>query len=293
MAIGGEKRIQTELTDFVKKVGLMEVTIIAVNPSMEEYKTILGIELKEDSKATEYLGTSQDGNKFVRIDVWLEEVKNKTHFRVTFFLEDKERENKDASKKQYINTVGVCSWTDDVNKLPDWFKGSADAPRGYRVAYTGEEELYGLLRTWLSNLDYRNAETTLELEWKKLINGNVKGIREQINGEWCAPFIALATINTKIKDGEPKEYQAIYNKAFLPAYCLRNFRLIDYSSPEVLEKLKVKKNKDLKPHERFVLQVTGEYGSKDYFILKEMKDYDPTDNFVASDKPISEDGDDY
>jgi hypothetical protein len=49
----------------------------------------------------------------------------------------------------------------------------------------------------------------------------------------------------------------------------------------------------LKPHERFVLNVNGEYGCKDYFILKDLKEYNPEDNLVASDKAISEDGGDY
>jgi hypothetical protein len=57
--------------------------------------------------------------------------------KVSFFLEDKERQNKDETKKQYINSVGNCSWAADPNDLPDWFKA-----RDYRVAKIGEEELY-------------------------------------------------------------------------------------------------------------------------------------------------------
>jgi hypothetical protein len=119
--IGGNKRQSTGESNFSKKVGLFEAKVIAKHPTIEEFKDKLGIELKEDSKAIEYLGMSQDGNKTVRIDVWLEEVKNKDKFKVAFFLENKERENKDGTKKQYINTVGSCSWADDENNLPKWF----------------------------------------------------------------------------------------------------------------------------------------------------------------------------
>jgi hypothetical protein len=35
---------------------LFEANVIAINPTAEEFKDILGMELKEDSKATEYLG---------------------------------------------------------------------------------------------------------------------------------------------------------------------------------------------------------------------------------------------
>jgi len=125
------------------------------------------------------------------------------------------------------------------------------------------------------------------------MKGNVKDLQDQVNGEWCDTVGIMATVVTKEKNGEVKEYQAIYNKAFFPAYSLKNFRLIDYSSPEIIASLKVKKTKDLKPHERFVLSVLSEYGCKDFFVLKDLKEYDPNDNLVASDKPISKSGSDY
>ena len=152
--IGGTRRANQ---DFSKKVGLVECKVVAINPSVEEYKEHFNIELKEDSKATEYLG-EREGNDTLRIDVWLEAIKNQERFKATFFLENRERENKDFTKKQYINAVGNCSWADDPNNLPAWFTA-----RDYRVAYVGEEDLYNFLRTWLGQLDYRSAETTLQL----------------------------------------------------------------------------------------------------------------------------------
>ena len=290
--IGGVKRqepVFDNSTDFVKKVGLFEANVIAVNPNTEEFKDILNMELKEDSKQTEYLGKSKEGNNTtLRLDFWLEEVKKKDKFKVTFFLENKEKQNKDETKKQYINSIGSCSWAADPNDLPEWF-----SKREYRVAFVGEEELYNFLRSWLGNLDYREAETTLQVEWKKLMVGNVKDLKSQVGGEWVAPIVALATIKTVEKEDGVKEYQGVYNKAFLPAYSLKAFRLMDYNRQDVLNSLRSKKSKDLKPHERFALNVTGEYGCRDYYTLKDIKDYNADDNLVASDKAISEDGGDY
>ena len=288
--IGGKKREQSSAStsEFAKKVGLFEAEVVAVNPNAEEYKDILGMELKEDSKATEYLGTSQNGNKTLRVDFWLEEVKSKEKFKVTFFLEDLVKENKDQTKKQYINAVGMCSWADDPNNLYEWFTN-----REYRPAFVGEEDLYNFLRTWLGNLDLRDAESTLQIEWKKLMNGNVRDIKAQVGGEFATNVVALATIKSVIKEGDTKEYQAVYNKAFLPAYTLKNFRLINYSEDAVLKTLRAKKSKDLKPHERFVLNVTGEYGCKDYYTFKDIKEYNPDDNLVASDKVIADDDSDF
>jgi hypothetical protein len=282
--IGGKKREQSQVSDFKKSVGLFEATVVAVNPDIEEYKEKLGMELKEDSKAIEYLGTSQDGNKTLRVDVWLEDVKNSSKFKVTFFLENKEKENKDKTKKQYINNIGSCSWADDPNNLPTWF-----AARDYRVANVGEEELYNFMRTWLGDLDYRDAETTLQLDWAKMMKGNVKDLKAQVNGEWCTNVVALATIKTVQKEDEIKEYQGVFNKGFLPSYSLKLFRLVNYSDQSILTNLRSKKSKDLKPHERFVINVTGEYGCKDFYTFKDLKEYNSDDNLVASDKVIAED----
>jgi len=287
--IGGVKKESSTELKFGKKVGLFEANVIAVNPTIEEYSTILNIELPAESKATEYLGTSRDGNTYLRLDIWLQEVKNQENFKVSFFLEDVERENRDKTKKQYINSVGVTAWAADENDLWDWFTNGRD----YRVAYIGEEELYEFMRTWLSKLDYRHANTVLQLDWSKLMRGNVKDLKDQIGGEWCSSVVALATIVVRERDGETKEYQGIYNKGFLSGYAMKQFRLVDYTDQRTLNNLRNRKPRELKPHERFVVQVTGEYGCKDYYILKELEDYNPGDNLVASDNYISEDGSDY
>lgn len=285
-AIGGKKR--EALTqgggDFKKYVGLFEGKVISVNPDAEVYKELLGMELKEDSKALNYLGKTEEGNIKLRLDIWIQEIKNGDKFKATFFLEDKEKENKDQTKKQYINAVGVCSWADDPNNLPTWF-----ADREYRVAYVGEEEFYSFLRTWLGELDLRDAESTLQLDWNKLMRGNVRDIQSQINGEYSTNIVVPATIKTVIKDDETKEYQGVWTKGFLPAYSLKQFRLVDYSNSNVLNTLRGKKSKDLKPHERFVLNITGEYGCRDYFTLKDLAEYNSGDNLVASDKVIADD----
>jgi hypothetical protein len=285
--IGGEIR-ETKQQDYTKKVGLFEANVIAINPTLEEYNRILGIELKEDSKAVEYLGESRDGNTSLRMDFWLEEVKSKEKLKVTFFLENKVRENKDGTKKQYINTSGTTSWAADENDLPEWF-----TKREYREAHVGEEELYNFLRTWLGRIDYSKESGVLEVEWKKLMKGNVRELAEQIDGAYCTTVVALATVIAKEKEGETKEYQGVYNKAFMPSYALKNFRLIDYGSSQVQAGLKGKKARDLKIHEKFVMSVIGEYGCKDYYILRDLQNYNPDDNFAASDAVISSEGDDY
>jgi len=289
MSIAGKKRENTGSENSVKRVGLLEANVIAVNPTAEEFKDKLGIELKEDSKVAEYLGETKDGNNYLRVDFWLQRVSNDEKYKLSFFLEDKERENKDGTKKQYINSIGMCTWAADENDLPEWFTKNRD----YRVAYVGEEDFYNFMRVWMSDLDYRDVETILQIEWKKLMKGNVKDIKDQINGEWSNSVVALATVIVKEREGESKEYQGIYNKAFIGGYALKHFRLVDYGDKKIQESLKAKKPKDLKAHEKFVVNVIGEYGCKDYFTLKDITEYNSDDNLVASDAFISDDGDDY
>ena len=290
--IGGVKRESAgggENTNFPKKVGLFEADIVAINPTIEEYSTVLGMDLKPESKATDYLGETKDGNSYLRVDVWLKQVKSESLFKVSFFLEDRERENRDQTKKQYVNSVGMTAWAADEADLWDWFTKGRD----FRVAYIGEEDLYDFMRTWLGQLNYRHADTVLQLDWKKLMRGNVGDLKSEVQGEWCNTVVALATVVVKERDGETKEYQGIYNKGFLSGYTMKQFRLVDYTDKRTLDSLRSRKPKELKPHERFAVRVSGEYGCKDYYILKEIEEYNPGDNLVASDSFISDDGADY
>lgn len=288
MAIQGKQR-EGNFTEKTKKVGLWEGSVIAVNPSLEDYKEVTGVELKEESKATEYLGESKDGNTFLRVDFWLENVKSKEKEKITYFLEDKERVNKDKTKTQYINILGACSWADNESNLPSWF-----IKNEYRVAYNGEEEFYGFLRTWLGKIDFKSQGAELSLDWKKLMKGNTKELQDLVNSNFTTSIVVCNEIKTVDKDGEVKEYQNIYSKMVLPSYTLKQFRLVDYTKEEVISSLKGKLPKDLKVHEKFVVQITdSQYGSKNFYVLKDLREYISGENFAASDKVITEDSPDY
>lgn len=284
--IKGKKREQFE--DYVKKVGLAEVNVIAINPSLQEYQDVLGFTPKEDQNEFEYTGVSRDGNPFVRIDVWLKlDGREEAPMKAVFFLEDKVRTNKDETKTQYINNIGVCSWAEDEDSLPSWF-----AKRNYREAKNGEEDLYTFLRTWLA-LDYRDEETELQLDFRKLITGNLDVLKEQIGGELATTIVVLCTVVTKSKENDEGEeitveYQGIYNKQFLPQYAMKHFRVKNYNDPMLIATIQGKELKDCKIHEKFVQNVTGEYGCKDFYKLSEVEDYNPEDNLASSDKSMLE-----
>ena len=91
MAIGGKKNENQGEGTFTKSVGMFIGKVVAINPTVEQYKDKLGMELKEDSKATEYLGTSKEGNTTLRVDFWIEQEGTGDKRKISYFLEDKER----------------------------------------------------------------------------------------------------------------------------------------------------------------------------------------------------------
>ena len=281
--IGGKKR---EQGDYGKKVGLFVGEVLAINPTIEEYSTILGFPEKEDPQDIIYTGESKEGNPYLRIDIWVKDTKTEFKNKLVFFLEDRVRKNRDETKTQYINEIGICSWATDEEELPSWF-----VEREFREAKSGEEELYNFLRTWLGKIDFFNKDEPAELtlDWKKLMKGNLSDLKDEIEGEWCTPFISLATVITKEVEDEIKEFQGIYNKAFCPEFCMKHFRVLDYNDDMVQANVETKTFKERKLHERFVADIVGEYGCKDFYLLSELVDYDSSMNFVASGDTKTED----
>lgn len=262
MPIQGRKR---ELKSFEKQVGLFEANVVSINPNREELEKLLGIpELEKDP---EYLKEDEkDGKQRLSVSVWLEEILSKQLFNARFFLKDEFRINKDGSKNQYINSIGSASWADDPDNLPKWM---VEGGREIRQAHIGEEEMYNLFRAWLSELDTRDSDAKLELDWKKLMRGNVKEIQDFIGSGYEKSVVALATIRTS-KDGE-NEYQQVYNRAFLPGYTLKFFRLSGKKMPKFVEK--------------FVENIEDpEYGCKEFYggTLGLLHLYNPEENVATS-----------
>jgi len=285
-------KVREPIEDRVKQVGLVECNVVAINPTMKEWEDDLGFSLKDDQEEFDYTGMSKDGNPYVRVDVWMKKNGSDDLFKAVFFLEDKIRQNREETKTQFINNIGNCSWAESEEDLKAWF-----TKRPYREAFNGEEDFYNFLRTWLGGLDYRDEDTELQLDWKQLLKGDLSDLKEQIGGAYATTFVALATVVTKTKEDEEGveqivEYQGIYNRQFLPQYCMKHFRVRDYDDAMLISTIQAKEMKDLKLHEKFVYNVTGEYGCKDFYKLQPVGDYDPNENMASTDEAMIEGADD-
>ncbi len=255
MALKGKEK---EQRNYSKYVGMFNANVVAVNPSKEELSKLLDTTIEKD---LEYSGVNSDnGAKKLTLSFWLKEETNGNLFNVRFNLEDTVVMSK-TGKTQFINTIGTTSYADSVSQVPSFL---TDNGRTVRPAKKGEELLYKFLRSWLSNLNYEDESTELSLDWKKLISGKVNEIKDAIANFDKQTICSMATVRTA-DDG--KEYQAVYSYEFLPSYALDCFT--------------GKKNKNYKAVDRFIQKVEDEeYGCKDYFELRPLKEYNPTDNVV-------------
>jgi hypothetical protein len=267
---------QREGSNFSKKCGMFEARPISFNPNKQELEKILGVEIE---KEPEYVTTEKDKNgqefKRARISVWMEDVTSKQVFPLRFTVDDREYISERTGKTQYINNIGTTSWAIDQDDLPDWFRA-----RDYRVAKVGEEGLYKFLKNWLSDLDYRDFNTVVELDMKKMFNNNVKELRD-VSVDFAANTITcLATVRLATVNGEAKEYQSVYNKEFLPGNCMKYFRVQGKRTPDIVTK--------------FINRVSDkEFGCKDVYVLDELTDYSTDMSVVANDRVISEEDSDY
>lgn len=295
MGVSGSKKERTEFKESKKWIGLVECKVVAVNPDEEQYVELTGNTVKEGSKQFDYLGTDDEGNKQLRVDFWMQDVKDEEKiFKTSYFLKNVVRTNKDGSKKEYINQIGNTSWAESVNSLNADFKKT-----DYRECHEGESDMYGFLRVWISQLDYKDADAVLDVEWNKLMKGNVKELRNLIDCEYSSNIlvpVGIKTTEKTMEDGTTKlvTYQSVYKKITYPGM-LEKLISRDYDKEHIYKDVITRRiNKErLKPHEYFVADIKGEYGWKDLHALKKLKEYNEDDNIVTTEATISEDDNDY
>jgi len=190
-----------------------------------------------------------------------------------------------SGKTQFITDQCTTSYAESEDYLPTWF-----VKRDYHVAREGEPDLCTFLATWTNINFYEDQDAKIVLEWKDLMKGNVSELREQIEASAKDTVVAMATVKTVETADGVKEYQAVFNKAFMPGYGLRQLRQITVNK-DYITRISRKPAKELKVYDRFILKIAGEYGCKEFYSFTDLKEYNAADNFVASDKVIADDDD--
>ena len=269
-------------------IGLGTYNVIAVNPTKEELSELTNLSYEDKEKMFEY-SYMRDGFRSARIDFWGQEEKTKKLQKVSIFISEKDRVNKDGTRMQYIDNVGMTTWAATELDLPSWF---TERNRPYRIAKDGEETIYKFVTTWASRLDYKDPDTVVQLDFDSLLNGDVSELRSLINSQYVAPFLWLNIVNVKFVENEqgepiPEYYSSIYSYDFLPKYCLKYFRLVDYDKEEEVTKLMNKQK--LEFHERFVLNLKSREKKNFHYSLKEIHTVKPESILLTDSEKIEED----
>lgn len=272
--------------DYSLKCGVLEFLPVTLNPSKEELEKLLDKELDYDP---EYLSEDKDGNDQLRLDFWGKDVNNGNLHKVQFYIKNKkvEVEKDEKIRLQFVNTKGFQAWAESEEKLPSYFVKDAEVHQ----AREGEADLLSFISSWI-------YVEEIELDIKKFLKGNLKDLKDLF--EIGKSVIVAAGVKNYEKDGETKQKQVYYSRAFLPGSWYKEFSTGKFTDNYIKNlKVKSKENKEAKasknpaPHklknlEYFILNVA--YGFKAFSGpgLVPIHNYDPSLDISSSDTVMQE-----
>lgn len=165
MAFGKVKE-STESVEYKKYIGVAPCHVLALNPTKDELSAIYG---REMTKEPEYLMESELGEKktivqTAKLDFIVVADPEKCigpdgpidfKTKVTLFISNAYRFNRDQTKAQVIDKYGRTAWVTpeqhEKHEIPVYSNGMpANIDADYRLAYIGEEALTNFLIAYLN-----------------------------------------------------------------------------------------------------------------------------------------------
>ena len=164
MAFSKGQKSGEEGASLKRFIGVASVSILGVNPNKEQLGNFYNTTIDNEPN---YLGeVDVDGKKVksARLDFIVKTAEGKYKDnsgedislvnRVTFFLRNEYRFNRDKTKVQVIDKYGRTAWVTveeaKAHAIPNYSNGPARLDKDYRPAYVGEEELTEFIRTYLN-----------------------------------------------------------------------------------------------------------------------------------------------
>lgn len=301
MSVTGQQKTVLENK---KYVGFTKVVLRSVNPTRSELNTLLGKEDSDNDKEINYKFNDKEGNDGIRLSFWLHAEDVNKFFVHNILLSDRPRINKDKNKVQLINSTCDTTWVpfkgdvdEDINGIvPDvsvaqpWFLNFTDkktnevkAPKTWRIAISGEDELGTFVKAFLGRLNFSMVGAEAELDPKPFFDEDYTALRELITVDnpekaqfgYDAPFIILLGVETDADD-KTKKYQKVYENGFLPTLPTDFMKFIKPGE------VKVSKEWDKKTWNRFEKNLTGQYGFKAYYEICPLSEYDERNDLSSS-----------
>lgn len=155
IASGGET---TEYASSKKYTGIAACTLLAVNPNKDELSKIFASDNGPANieKEPEYTGTDGSGVDYIRIDLYMQTIPEKSNgiktvIKIGYFIRNTKRFNRDNSKLQVINAYGDSTWLTqaqfDAKTPPETMPNYQ--MKNVRPAFAGEEEFVKFLKRFL------------------------------------------------------------------------------------------------------------------------------------------------
>lgn len=226
----GKVAQSTEAVEIKRYVGVAPVKVLAVNPNKATLEKYFNTTLENEPT---YTGDNE-GIKYARIDFLVQTDAEKCGVdmitRLSFYIRDEKRYNRDKTKIQVIDEYGRTAWvTADEFKekrIPIYSNGSAaNISNNYRACLNGEEYLTNFVRTYLN---IPNVMRYVNNTWIMIENPSDAECRFDNIKDWFdGKFTDIKDINTLMPENKVKvlfgvknaengnQYQDFYNRMFL------------------------------------------------------------------------------
>ena len=150
MAITGNNSSTETVKVFNLYTGVGKAKVLAVNPNLAELNK-LGFNFNNEP---EYLTVDEEGIQKLKLQFFIQSTdKEDLKTNITFFLENKDRVNKNGDKYEIINNQGQSTWAESIEaainrtnaKGEKWF-----SDKGARIAKVDETGLINFLINWVN-----------------------------------------------------------------------------------------------------------------------------------------------
>lgn len=233
-------------------IGVGSVGILAVNPDKKTLESIYNSQLENEPQYVGVIEAGEDKHKVAnaRIDFIVKTDPEKCNdiemvTKVTFFIRNEYRYNRDRSKVQVIDKYGRTAWVTveqaKAHEIPVYKNGPANIDVDYRPAYYGEEELTDFIKkylnidevmqyvnkTWVMVKNTEDCEARLE-HIADYFKGDFSELKDLIDLQPENRIKVLFGVKT---NDDNKQFQAVFTQMFLKNF-VTNYSKLDAAVQE-------------------------------------------------------------